>query len=277
MKEIRAKQSLAIEGYTGMGDEIDALKTKYIALWSEGLRPGDTELDTTKARFDELTSSAVQFQDALNLIPPLAKQIGQALMEMAQSFSKSVGDSVAQILVYHQKTAVALKNLLKSVAAQIVSTLVSLAIQWVIYQIIGKAVAGSMAASHIGGSAGAAGAAAYASVWETVGWPVALALAPAMAALATTSALAFGEAGIAAGKGVGITAAAAHGGLFTGRAPFMIAEAGQPEIALTERNVREFLGVGRSQEISIYLDSEVITRRVVQGMPRELALYGITM
>lgn len=255
-------------------------------LAAEGLKPSDATMAALqqasdkmveiKQRIEDLQSPWNQFIGLMQAVPPMAQQIASVLMNVVQTFSQGVGDAIAQVLVYGASLRDLLKALMKQIVATVISSLVQIVVQRVIAMIAGVTASTTELIANMKAYAATTYAATYASISAIP--IVGPAAAPAAATGAVTAMLAGSTASGAMGAGTGAAiAASATGGLFTHPGITRIAERGRPEIVLNQDNVRKFMGDssrGGSQSISIYLDSDVITEKVVRGMPEYLRLQG---
>lgn len=217
-----------------------------------------------------------EFIAIMQEVPTLAQQIGAFLADMVNTFAQSVGNAVAQVLVYGASLAETIKVLLRQIAAQIISTLIRIAIE----RLVAVGVAILANALELTSTAATQAAAIYLAAFAaTAAIPiVGPALAPGVAQAAVATALSGAASAKASGAAFG-AAGFATGGIAVSPTAAIFAEE-EPEIALTRKNVREFLGFDRDQgniENHIYLDGREIARTVTKRIPKVLRLHGITV
>lgn len=263
-------------GVNVVNAQLDAAVKKYQAMKASGAST-NAELVKQEQLIRNLQGPMETFKGLMQEIPSIARQIGTLLFDVVQSFSQGVGQAVADAIVFGANLGTSLLGVLKRVAAQVISTLIAMGIQKLIFSLLFAGATASEAASSWASYAGQIYLAAFAA---TAAIPiVGPALAPGAAAASVGVALAAAPVWAALGAGLGASSAAyGVGGIGLSPQIAAFAEEG-PEIALTKRNVREFLGTGRSGsiEIPIYLDRREIARGVVKEIPGALRFHGITV
>jgi hypothetical protein len=272
--------------YKKLESQVVATTEANERLAAEGLKPSDATMAALqqtsdkmveiKQRIEDLQSPWNQFIGLMQAVPPMAQQIAAVLMNIVQTFSQGVGDAIAQVVVYGASLKDILKVLMKQIVAVVISSLVQIVVQRLIAMVVGITASATELIANMKAYAATTYAAAFAS---TCAIPiVGPAAAAGVAAGALTAMLAGSVGAGAAGAGVGTSiAAAATGGLFSTPQITRIAEKGKPEIVLNQENVRRFFGdtgVRGNQRITVYLDGDIITDKVVRGMPSYLRLQG---
>lgn len=200
--------------------------------------------------------------------------------ETIGQFAAGIGQAVGGALFFAEDFATALENLLKQIGASIVGFLVQLAVEQLIFLAASAIFSSSLAAVEIGAQAGIASAYVAADAFKKAGL-LGFAIAPAAAAAAALVVAGAGAAGIGVGRAAAAGASAipaAEGAIVTGPQLMLVGERkiGDPtEYILNQGQMDRMLG-GGLQNITVYLDSKPILRKMVRGFPEELALYGLT-
>ena len=213
-------------------------------------------------------------------VPLLSEQIAGAIFNTFQSLSQGVGNSIANAIVYGEDLASSMAAVMKQVAASIISTVIQIMIQNTIASAVRKTEAASVGAAEVGAATAAGAAWTWASAVKSLGL-IGLIVGAGLAAAFIASAIASSKSGASAGKSIkGDIAAAAEGGIFSGRRPFLIAETGKEEIALTRDNIRRFgLGGGGDRPIVIHTVVKVREREIGRAsaryMPDYLEMQGV--
>ena len=226
-----------------LDDALDQQKTKVeenLTVWEEwGRRMGEIVADTSAA-FRAFT------------------------FEVMTEFSEGFGRALASTLVAGESFGDAMKNLWKQIASTVISRLVSMGVQLLLYSLLEDTVATNSARGTISKAAGKTYAESFASVISALPFPANVLAAPIVAAT---------QSGIVLATGNSI-AAAAQGGILTGPQIVLAGEAG-PEAIIPLDRLGEFTG-GR-QTVNLYMDSELVSEAVIEGMPSvlEARLGGI--
>jgi len=281
-EETRFRQA-AIEAEL-LGGGVNMTTAAISALVDEYQRVADTPLGTPeklaelRAGIDGMNTSWMHFVGLMQQAAPTAQLVGTEIFNIFQQVATGVGNAIAQIIVFGADAGETFKNLGKQILATIIATFVSLAIQFVIFSILQKTVLATMVTAQV--SSAAATAAAWAVAWAIateglIGFATAAAHAAAAAALVVAGS-AIG-AGIGAGASAGI-AVADEGGIFMRPSPRILAgpNARGGEIALTRRNVREFLGVdNRPVHVHLSVDGRAFLEAVFPHFGPALRTQGV--
>lgn len=184
--------------------------------------------------------------------------------DVMTQFSEGFGRAISDALVAGESFGKSMQNLWKQIASTIISRLVSIGVQLLLFSLLEDSVARGSAKRTIAGAAGKTYAESFASVIAGLPFPANVIAAPLVAAA---------QSGIVLSTGTAI-AAAAQGGILTGPQIVLAGEAG-PEAIIPLDRLGEFTG-GR-QTVNLYMDSELVSEAVIEGMPNvlEARLGGI--
>jgi len=184
--------------------------------------------------------------------------------DVMTEFSEGFGRALASTIVAGESFGKTMQNLWKQIASTIISRLISMGVQLLLYSLIEDSVATNSARTTISKAAGKTYAEAFSSVISGLPFPANVIAAPIVASV---------QSGIVLATGNSI-AAAAQGGILTGPQIVLAGEAG-PEAIIPLDRLGEFTG-GR-QTVNLYMDSELVSEAVIEGMPSvlEARLGGI--
>tara|TARA_R110002020_G_scaffold155607_2_gene336747 strand:+ start:733 stop:3435 length:2703 start_codon:yes stop_codon:yes gene_type:complete len=236
--------------------------------------------DATKEASENLTKALADQKPAIEENLSLWEEWGKRMTEIIkgtsdafkefgfdvmQQFSDGFGAAVAATLVAGKSFGDAMKDLWKSIASTVISRLISMGVQLLLFSFIEKAVMKSSLMGTVGAKATETFVSAYASVIKAVPFPANVLMAPLVAGAQAAYVMGAGTKGIAA---------LAEGGILTSPQVVLAGEAG-PEAVIPLDRLGEFTG-GR-QTVNLYIDGELVTEAVIEGMPSvlEARLGGI--
>ena len=181
---------LASTLFTGPGALSSATNdviTQIQNLWNLLMHPPIAEFNTAmqnfQLNFQETFTKA--YEQAMNL----GQQTGQIIVGQIQSFSKGLGDAVANMLIYGKNFGESMKQVFTQMAVKFISSVIEMIAQWAIFQAVQAAFMPLMV------GIAQTTASLLATIWSPVAAMVSLATmganaGPAAAAIIGTTALA---------------------------------------------------------------------------------------
>ena len=241
-----------------VADQVAAAVKKSTEEFKKNLEDQAPALEESLSVWEEWGN---RMRDIIKGTSDVFKEFG---FDVMQQFSDGFGRAVAATIVAGESFGDAMKGLWKSIASTIISRLVSIGVQLVLFSAIEKAVLKSSVMGTVGAKTVETFVGAYASVIKALPFPANVLAAPIVAGA---------QAAVVAGAGAKVPFLA-EGGILTSPQLVMAGEAG-PEAVIPLDRLGEFTG-GR-QTVNLYIDGELVTEAVIEGMPSvlEARLGGI--
>lgn len=262
-------QKTPMEKHIQQLDEINQLRRDGVitaeqhalAIEREGKAWDDAKGSTQQYKdqvIDAFAEMSTQLEDHFTHLGSVSYQIGSMMSDVAQTFIKGIGDSVAASIIEGKNLADSMTQVANQVLKTIISTLVQIGIQRLILAVVGKTAALSEGIQEMSLAMGKVYLNSFASAAAIplTGWAIAPGVATANLAAATAGA----TAAMATGAGVGAAAGAFHGGMdFVPKETTYLLDKGERVLSPRQnRDLTDFMkngNVGAIQDnTTIYVD-----------------------
>lgn len=261
---------VAKASFTAIGETIDGV----IVTADERFAAFMSSISEKQEAFRMQANEA--WTDYLAISTDVISNVKLATLDFLQSFSAGFGDAIAQIIVFQEDFAEVMKKFLTNLLAQVVSTITQIVTNWLIGTIAQAVIGTAIHTQRVGQALQMiylSSVAAFSAI-PIVG-PI---IAPALAATATIAAASASIAAAAAGAAVAgagsIPLALDTGGLILNQG---IAKLHTGERVLRADEVRampDVMGSGMMM-VTVELDGQILTQKIIERVPRELRMRGL--